>query len=38
MTDRVEDRDGSFAWECPERFGIKLYFSNGVEYEVPKYV
>jgi hypothetical protein len=40
MTDRVQDRDGTFSWgkECPDRYEIKLYFSNGVEYEVPKYV
>ena len=41
MSDRVEDRDGSFAWgkECPDRYEIKLYFSSGVvEYELPKYV
>ncbi len=40
MSDRVEDRDGSFAWgkKCPDRYEIVLYFSNGVEYDVPKYV
>lgn len=40
MSDRIEDRDASFAWgkECPDRYEIVLYFSNGVEYDVPKYV
>ena len=40
MTDRVEDRDESFQWsgECPDRYEITLYFSNGDEYIVPKYI
>lgn len=40
MSDRVEDRDNSFAWgkECPDRYDIRLYFSNGSEYVAPKFV
>ncbi|WP_298277109.1 hypothetical protein [Ferroplasma sp.] len=40
MTDRVEDRDGSYRWsqECPDRYEITLHFRNGMTYDVPKYV
>ncbi|MEM0134683.1 MAG: hypothetical protein QXU18_05565 [Thermoplasmatales archaeon] len=40
MSDKVEDRDGTFGWskECPDRYDITLYFSNGIEYPLPKYV
>lgn len=40
MSDIVEDRGESFAWskECPNRYEITLHFSNGVEFDVPKYV
>lgn len=40
MGDRIEDRVESFAWskECPDRYEITLHFSNGVKFDVPKYV
>ncbi|EQB69315.1 MAG: hypothetical protein AMDU5_GPLC00004G0285 [Thermoplasmatales archaeon Gpl] len=40
MTDRLEDRDGTYVWsrECPDRYEIILYFRNGMTYDVPKYV
>lgn len=40
MSDNVGDRDGTFRWgkECPDRYEIILHFSNGVEYNVPKYI
>ena len=38
MSDRVEDRDENWSWECPDRYDITLYFSDGELYNVPKYV
>jgi hypothetical protein len=38
MSDEVENRDDSWGKECPDRYEIILYFSNGIEYDVPKYV
>lgn len=40
MSDRIEDRDGTFRWakECPDRYEITLHFSDGGSYNAPKYV
>ncbi|MEM3526664.1 MAG: hypothetical protein QXV37_04540 [Candidatus Jordarchaeaceae archaeon] len=40
MSDKVEDRDGTFAWakECPDRYDITLYFSDGTRYSLEKYI
>ena len=38
MSDRVEDRDENWSWECPDRYDITLYFSDGELYNIPKYV
>lgn len=40
MSDRIEDRDGTFRWakECPDRYEVTLYFSNDDSYTAPKYV
>ena len=40
MSGEVEDMDGSFRWakECPGRYEITLYFSDGGSYTLPKTV
>ncbi len=38
MSDGIEGRDENWSWECPDRYDITLYFSDGELYNVPKYV